>query len=172
MSKKTIENLKAAFAGESQARNKYTFFANVARNEGWIEIAEVFEEAARNEEAHAKVIFRLLQGIGGTAENLQAAIDGETHEFESMYPEFLKVAEEEGETAAAQYFRTVLEVEKHHAEMFQDLKRRLEHNELLEAHESIGWKCRVCGYIHEGTTPPQTCPLCLHPAKFYEPVKG
>lgn len=172
MNKRTMENLQAAFAGESQARNKYTFFATVARNEGWIEVAEVFEEAARNEEAHAKVIFKLLQGIGGTAENLQAAIDGETHEFESMYPEFLKVAEEEGETAAARYFRTVMQVEEHHATMFKELKERLVSGELLKASEPITWKCRVCGYLHEGTTPPDVCPLCAHPAKFYEPVNG
>lgn len=172
MNKKTVENLKAAFAGESQARNKYTFFANVARNEGWIEIAEVLEKAAANEEAHAKVIFKLLNGIGDTRSNLQAAIDGETYEHVDMYPEFLKVAEEEGEVAAAKYFKHVIDVEKHHAEMFTELKRRLEADELLKSDQSVKWECRVCGYIHEGTTPPEVCPLCNHPKKFYEIYKG
>lgn len=172
MNKRTMENLQAAFAGESQARNKYTFFANVARNEGWIEVGEAFEKAARNEEAHAKVIFKLMSGIGDTEQNLQAAIDGETYETDSMYPEFLKVAEEEGETVAAQYFRTVIDVERHHAEMFAALKSRLQNNQLLQAEQPIKWECRVCGYIHEGTTPPEVCPLCSHPKKFYEPLKG
>ena len=172
MSKKTIENLKEAFAGESQARNKYTFFAKVARKEGWLEVAEAFELAAKNEEAHAKIIFKLLNGIGDTKENLQAAIDGETFEHEDMYPKFLEVAEEEGETAAAQYFRTVIEVEKHHAEVFADLKEKLENDELLKEEESVKWKCRVCGYIHEGDTPPEKCPLCHHPAKYYEKHNG
>ncbi|AZR74161.1 rubrerythrin [Anoxybacter fermentans] len=172
MSKRTVENLKTAFAGESQARNKYTFFAQVARKEGWLEVAEAFETAALNEEAHAKVILKLLEGIGDTKANLQAAIEGETYEHESMYPEFLKVAEEEGEDAAAQYFRTVIEVEKDHAKMFADLKKRLENGELLKSKENIKWKCRVCGYIHEGTTPPEVCPLCFHPAKHYKPYKG
>lgn len=169
MNPKTIENLKTAFAGESQARNKYTFFASVARNEGWLEVAEFFEEAAANEGAHAKVIFKLLQGIGDTKANLQSAIDGETYEHEDMYPEFLKVAEEEGDESAANYFRTVIDVEKHHAETFAELKRRLENNQLLNSSEEIKWKCRVCGYIHEGTTPPDVCPLCAHPKKHYEP---
>lgn len=172
MEKRTMENLQAAFAGESQARNKYTYFAKVARKEGHLEIAEAFELAAANEEAHAKVIFKLLNGIGDTKANLQAAINGETHEHEDMYPEFLKIAEEEGEEAAAQYFRTVIGVEKHHAELFADLKDRLEKEELLKAEEGTKWKCRVCGYIHEGTTPPETCPLCYHPAKHYSVYKG
>ncbi len=172
MTKRTVENLKEAFAGESQARNKYTFFAKVARKEGLLEIAEVFETAAQNEEAHAKVIFKLLNGIGDTKANLQAAIDGETYEHTDMYPEFLKVAEEEGEEKAAQYFRTVIEVEQHHAEKFAELKKRLENAELLKSEESVKWKCRVCGYIHEGTTPPDVCPLCYHPDKHYEVYKG
>ena len=171
MHSKTVENLKTAFAGESQARNKYTFFANVARNEGWVEVAEFFEEAAANERAHAKVILKLLGGIGDTLANLQVAIDGETYEHEDMYPEFLRVAEEEGEKAAARYFRAVIDVEKHHAQNFTDLKQRLENNQLLNSAEKIKWKCRVCGYIHEGNTPPTLCPLCDHPAKHYEPYK-
>lgn len=171
MKSRTIENLKTAFAGESQARNKYTFFANVARKEGWLEVAEFFEEAAANEGAHAKVILKLLQGIGDTKANLQVAIDGETYEHEDMYPEFLRVAEEEGEEAAARYFRTVIDVEKHHATTFAELKQRLENNQLLNSAEKIKWKCRVCGYIHEGNTPPQICPLCDHPAKYYETYK-
>lgn len=169
MDKKTMENLQAAFAGESQARNKYTFFAQVARNEGWIEVAEAFEEAAANEEMHAKLILRLLSGIGDTATNLKAAIAGEDHEYTSMYPEFAKIAREAGEEKAALYCEEVAKVEAHHSAQFQELLKRLEEGKLLKKDAPIAWRCRVCGYIHEGNEPPEVCPLCFHPKKFYKP---
>ncbi|MDK2984448.1 MAG: hypothetical protein PWQ96_90 [Clostridia bacterium] len=171
MSKKTIENLKAAFAGESQARNKYTFFAKVARKEGYPRIADVFEEAAENEKKHAEIILRLLEGIGDTKENLKAAIAGETYEYTDMYPEFLKVAEEEGEEEAAAYFRSVIVAEDNHAAKFKEMLDKLENGKLFKTdNENIKWRCRVCGYIHEGNEPPEECPLCKHPREFYDPT--
>lgn len=169
MKEKTMNNLMAAFAGESQARNKYTFFASVAKKEGWLEIAEFFEEAAKNEKEHAEIIFKLLEGIGDTKANLKAAIEGESHEYREMYPEFLKDALEEGETRAAKYFETVATVEKHHAEKFARLLADLENGKLLAKDEAIEWKCRECGYIHKGTEPPAQCPLCGHDKTFYKP---
>lgn len=170
MGEKTVKNLWEAFAGESQARNKYTFFASVARKEGWLEIAEVFEEAAKNEKEHAEIIFKLLQELGDSKANLKAAIEGETHEFTEMYPTFLKEALEEGETKAAKYFETVATVEKHHAEKFAKLLDALEKGKLLARDSAAAWKCRECGYIHEGTTPPERCPLCGHEKTYYKPV--
>ncbi|MBZ4687697.1 MAG: rubrerythrin [Clostridiales bacterium] len=171
MSKKTIENLKAAFAGESQARNKYTFFAKVARKEGYPRIADVFEEAAENEKKHAEIILRLLEGIGDTKENLKAAIAGETYEYTDMYPEFLKVAEEEGEEEAAAYFRSVIVAEDNHAAKFKEMLDKLENGKLFKTdNENIKWRCRVCGYIYEGNEPPEECPLCKHPREFYDPT--
>lgn len=169
MGEKTVKNLLAAFAGESQARNKYTFFASVARKEGWLEIAEFFEEAAKNEKEHAEIIFKLLKGIGDTKANLKAAIEGESYEFQEMYPTFLKDALEEGETEAAKYFEAVATVEKHHAEKFARLLDSLEQGKLLTRDTAIAWHCRECGYIHEGTEPPAQCPLCGHDKTFYKP---
>lgn len=168
MSNQTEDNLKAAFAGESQARNKYTFFASVARKEGWLEIAEIFEETANNEKEHAEIILKLLKGIGDSKANLKAAIAGESYEYEDMYPEFAKVAREEGQTEAAKYFEEVAKVEKHHAERFKALLETLENGKLLQKDQPTKWKCRECGYIHEGTTPPDNCPLCNHDKKYYE----
>lgn len=170
MDKKTIENLKHAFAGESQARNKYTFFASVARKEGWLEIAEMFEQAAANEKEHAEVIFKLLNGIGDTAENLQAAIDGETYEYKDMYPEFEKQAKQAGDKEAENYFRQVQKVEKLHAERFAKLKEMLEQKKLLKKDNKIKWECRECGYVYEGEQPPAVCPLCRHDRKYYKPI--
>lgn len=164
-------NLEAAFAGESQARNKYTFFAQVARTEGWVEVAEAFEEAAINEEQHAKLIFKLLQGINDTKANLKAAIAGEDHEYQSMYPEFAKVAREQGDDSAAKYCEEVAKVEEHHSARFQELLKQLEEGTLLKKGQAIDWKCRVCGYVYNGTEPPEICPLCVHPKKHYEPMK-
>lgn len=169
MNEKTRNNLLAAFAGESQARNKYTFFASVARKEGWLEVAEFFEEAAANEKEHASVIFKLLNGIGDTKANLKAAIEGESYEFKEMYPQFLKDALAEGETKAAQYFRTVASVEDHHAQRFAELLDQLENGKLLAKDQPVKWHCRECGYIHEGTEPPAKCPLCAHDRTFYKP---
>lgn len=165
---KTEENLWAAFAGESQARNKYDFFAKVARKEGYEKLAEFFEETARNEQEHAKLIFKLLKGIGGSKKNLQAAIEGETYEYTDMYPGFAKVAKEEGETEAAMYFETVAKVEEEHAKRYKALLENLESGKLLKKDQAVKWKCRKCGYIHEGTEPPERCPLCDHPKGYYE----
>ena len=169
MKEKTMNNLMAAFAGESQARNKYTFFASVARKEGWLEIAEFFEEAAKNEKEHAEIIFKLLEGIGDTKANLKAAIEGESFEYKDMYPNFLKDALEEGEEGAARYFETVATVEKHHAEKYTQLLAELENGKLLAKDKAVKWHCRECGYIHEGTEPPAQCPLCSHDRTFYKP---
>lgn len=170
MGEKTVKNLLAAFAGESQARNKYTFFASVARKEGWLEIAECFEEAAKNEKEHAEIILKLLKGIGDTRANLKAAIAGESYEFEEMYPAFLKDALEEGEAAAAKYFEGVADVEKRHAEKFAKLLAALEDGKLLKKDSAAAWQCRECGYIHDGAEPPAKCPLCGHDRTFYKPV--
>jgi len=169
MKEKTEKNLMTALAGESQARNKYTFFASVAKKEGWLEIAEFFEEAAKNEKEHAEVILKLLGGIGDTKANLNAAIAGESYEYKDMYPGFLKDALEEGEEKAAKYFETVATVEKHHAERFEQLLTELENGKLLAKDKSVKWHCRECGYIYEGTEPPAECPLCRHDKKFYKP---
>ncbi|MFZ5942606.1 MAG: rubrerythrin family protein [Bacillota bacterium] len=169
MSKQTVDNLKAAFAGESQARNFYTFWAGVAKKEGWLKIAEVFEETARNEKEHAEVILKLLNGINSSSENLKVAIDKETYEYEDMYPKFEKVAREEGFTEAANYFKLVQQVEKHHADRFAKLLGSLENDTLLKKDESIKWKCRECGYIADGNEPPAKCPLCGHDKSYYEP---
>jgi rubrerythrin len=169
MKEKTKNNLLAAFAGESQARNKYTFFASVARKEGWLEIAELFEETAKNEQEHAEIIFKLLKGIGDSNANLQAAIDGETYEFTYMYPSFLKEALEEGETEAAKYFEEVAKVEKLHAQKFAEMKAKLNQGKMLKANTGIKWKCRECGFVYEGNEPPEKCPLCGHDKTYYKP---
>ncbi len=171
MAKKTIENLKAAFAGESQARNKYTFFAKVARKEGYLKLAEVFEETAENEKKHAELILRLLGEIGDTRENLKQAIDGETYEFTDMYPQFLKVAEEEGEEKAASYFKNVIVAEKNHASVFRKMLEKLDNDTFLKSdNPDTGWRCSVCGYVHQGIEPPEKCPLCNHPKEFFNEI--
>ena len=170
MEKQTEDNLKAAYAGESQARNYYTFFAGVARQEGWLKVAEVFEETAKNEKEHAEIILKLLKGLLGSGDNLKAAIEKESYEFKEMYPGFEKIAREEGETEAANYFGHVKEVEKHHAERFQRILSLLEGNRLLRKEKPVKWICRECGYIFEGPEPPGKCPLCGHGREFYEPL--
>ena len=165
---KTRDNLMAAFAGESQARNKYTFYASVAKKEGYLQIAEIFEETAANEKEHAEVIAKLLGAIGDTKANIRAGIEGETYEWTDMYPEFLKIAREEGETEAAKYFERVIQVEKRHAERFQALLDMLEKDELYKKPQSVKWKCRECGYVVEGNEPPEKCPLCNHAKQYYE----
>lgn len=170
MKKRTEENLHAAFAGESQARNKYTFFAAVARKEGLFQVAEAFEEAAFNEEQHAKLVLKILGGIGDSKANLRVAIDGEDHEHQVMYPEFAKIAREEGEMEAAKYCEEVAKVEIHHSKRFQELLKELEEGTLLKKPHSVIWKCRVCGYIYEGNEPPDVCPLCAHPKQHYLPL--
>jgi len=167
---KTIENLKAAFAGESQARNKYLFFAKVARKEGYHYIAKVFEESAANEMRHANDELKLLNGIGDTIANLQEAVDGENYETVDMYPTFAKEAEEEGNTEAAILFRQIAKIEEHHRDRYQKCLDMVKNNTVYKRDEPIKWKCSKCGYIHEGTEPPPKCPACKHPQEYYEPA--
>lgn len=167
---KTIENLKAAFAGESEARNKYTFFAEVARKEGYRYIAKIFEETAENEMQHAKDHLLLLNGIGDTAANLREALGGEDHEVESMYPEFEKTAENEGQKKIAMAFKQVAKIEAHHRTRFGKLLEMVDSGTVFKREQPIKWKCSVCGYIHHGTEPPKKCPSCEHPKRYYEPA--
>lgn len=166
---KTEENLKTAFAGESQARNKYTFFAKVARNEGYLYIAKIFEETAENERQHAKDEFKRLKGIGDTKANLKAAIEGEHYETTEMYPTFAKEAGKEGNKDAATLFTEIAEVEAEHEKRYRKLLEMVEKGTVYKRSKPIRWKCSKCGYIHEGTEPPVECPSCKHPMEYYEP---
>jgi len=167
---KTEENLKAAFAGESQARNKYAFFAEVARKEGYRYIAKIFEETAENEKQHAKDHLLLLNGIGDTVANLKEAIGGEDYEVVEMYPTFSKEAEEEGNTKAAISFKQVAKIEAHHRDRYKKLLEMVAAGTVYKREQPIKWKCSVCGYTHEGTEPPKKCPSCEHPQRYYEPA--
>ena len=167
---KTEENLRAAFAGESQARNKYTYFAEEARKEGLHYIAKIFDESAENERRHAKDEFRLLNGIGTTAENLKAAIGGENHETTTMYPTFAREAEQEGNQDAAVLFRQIAKIEQHHRDRYQKLLDMVEAGTVYKRDQPIKWKCSVCGYVVVGTEPPVKCPCCKHAREFYEPA--
>lgn len=167
---KTTENLKAAFAGESQARNMYTFFAKVARKEGYHYLAKIFEESADNEERHAKDHFQLLNGIGDTAANLQEAIAGEHYETTDMYPTFAKEAEEEGNMEAARLFTQIGKVEAHHRDRYKRCLEMLKQGTVFKREHAIKWKCGKCGFMHEGTEPPAECPSCKHPQEYYEPA--
>ncbi len=166
---KTQENLKAAFAGESQARNMYTFFAQVARKEGYHYIAKIFEETALNEMRHAKDEFVLAGLLGDTAANLKEAIGGEHHETSSMYPDFAEQAEAEGNTEAAVLFKMIARVEAEHRDRYKKLLEMVEQGTVYKRDTPIRWKCSVCGYIHEGTEPPAKCPCCKHAREYYEP---
>lgn len=165
---KTEQNLWTAFAGESQARNKYTYFASVARKEGYEQIWGIFLETADNEKEHAKRIFKFLQGIGDTRANLKTAIGGEHYEWTDMYPGFEKVAREEGFTEVADFFKEVAEVEEHHEQRYQALLKNITDGKVFKKETVVKWKCRNCGYIHEGTEAPQICPACAHPQSYYE----
>ena len=167
---KTTENLQAAFAGESQARNKYTFFAQVARKEGYHYIAKIFDETADNERRHAKDHLKMLDGIGDTAANLKEAMGGEDYEVESMYPEFAEEAEEEGQTEAAILFKQIAKIESHHRERYKKLLEMVEAGTVYTREQPIKWKCGVCGYVHDGTEPPPQCPACKHAKEYYEPA--
>jgi len=167
---KTIDNLKAAFAGESQARNKYTFFAQVARKEGYHYIAKIFDETAENERRHAKDEFDLLGGIGDTAKNLEAAAGGENYETTQMYPEFAKIAQDEGNPAAAALFRMIAKIEDHHRKRYEKLLEMVKNGTVYKRESPIKWKCSVCGFVHEGTEPPAKCPCCKHPREYFEPA--
>jgi rubrerythrin len=166
---KTEENLMAAFAGESQARNMYTYFATVARKEGYHYIATIFEETAFNEMRHAKDEFVLAGKLGNTAANLKAAISGESHETASMYPEFAEQAEADGNKEAAILFRMIARVEAEHRDRYRKLLEMVENGTVFKRDQPIRWKCSVCGYIHEGTEPPGKCPCCKHGREYYEP---
>ena len=167
---KTEQNLMAAFAGESQARNKYTYYAQMAREEGMEQIADIFEETARNEQEHAKLWFKALHGdkVPTTAVNLEDAAAGENYEWTDMYEGFAKTAEEEGFPELAARFRLVGEVEKHHEERYRALLKNVEMKEVFEKSDVKVWECRNCGHICVGTKAPEVCPVCNHPQSFFE----
>ena len=164
----TEKNLEAAFAGESQARNKYTYFASKAKKEGFEQIAALFEETANNEKEHAKLWFKELNGIGTTAENLAAAADGENYEWTDMYEGFAKTAEEEGFPQLAARFRGVAAIEKRHEERYRALLKNVETAQVFEKSEVKVWECRNCGHIVVGTAAPEVCPVCAHPKAYFE----
>ena len=165
---KTEANLQAAFAGESQARNKYTYFASVARKEGYEQIADIFQMTADNEKEHAKLWFKELEGLGDTKENLEAAAAGENYEWTDMYEEFAMTAEEEGFTALAKRFRMVAAIEKRHEERYRALMQNIETASVFEKSEVKIWECRNCGHIVVGTKAPEVCPVCAHPKAYFE----
>ena len=165
---KTAKNLADAFAGESQARNKYTYFAEVARREGYEQLAEIFLSTARNEQEHARLWFDLLGGIGDTAANLQAAADGENYEWTDMYDRFAKEAEEECFTRLAYQFRAVGAIEKAHEERYRKLLSNVEMQKVFEKSEETMWECRNCGHLVIGKKAPEICPVCSHPKSYFE----
>jgi rubrerythrin len=178
---KTEQNLLKAFAGESQARMRYDYFAKQAKKEGLEQISAIFAETALNEKEHAKRFFKFLEGgmveitaaypagvIGTTMENLKAAADGENEEWTELYPEFANIAEEEGFKEVAVAFRMIAKVEKAHEERYRKLYQNLEEGKVFEREGTLVWKCRNCGYLHEGKKAPKTCPACLHPQSYFE----
>ncbi|HHW41378.1 MAG TPA: rubrerythrin family protein [Syntrophomonadaceae bacterium] len=178
---RTEKNLMTAFAGESQARNRYTYYASQARKEGYEQIATIFLETADNEKEHAKRLFKFLEGgqvkieadfpagvIGSTAENLAAAAGGERYEHTEMYPEFARVAEEEGFREIAVVFRAIARAERGHEERYRALLANIEQNRVFQREEKVTWRCRNCGYIHEGNAAPEVCPACAHPRAYFE----
>ena len=177
----TEKNLLKAFAGESQARNRYTYFASVARKAGFEQIAAIFEETSENEKEHAKVFFKYLEGgdvtieagypagkIGTTEENLLAAANGEKMEWGTLYPEFEKVARKEGFKEIADSFKEIAEVEEKHEKRYRKLLQNVKTGTVFKKDKVVRWKCRNCGYVHEGTEAPKVCPACKHPQSFYE----
>lgn len=181
---KTAENLLKAFAGESQARNRYTYYASVAKKEGFVQIYNIFQETADNEKEHAKRFFKLLNeslngemveinasypvAFGDTRANLLAAADGENEEWTSLYPEFAKVAEEEGFPVVAAAFRNIAKVEAHHEARYRKLAENIEKELVFKKENSTAWKCLNCGFIYEGDSAPVTCPACAHPQSYFE----
>lgn len=165
---KTEKNLMAAFAGESQARNKYTYFASVAKKEGYEQIAAIFLKTAENEKEHAKLWFKYLDGIGNTAQNLKAAAEGENYEWTDMYDTFAKEAEEEGFKELAEKFRAVGRIEKTHEERYRTLLNNVETNAVFEKAGERMWECRNCGHIVVGKAAPEICPVCNHPRSYFE----
>jgi len=177
----TEKNLLKSFAGESQARNRYTYFASVARKAGFEQIAAIFTETADNEKEHAQVFFKFLEGgeveiqasypagkIGNTKENLLAAAEGEKMEFSVLYPNFEKVAREEGYVAVAKAFKEIGEVEEQHEKRYRKLLENVKSGKVFKKDKIVKWKCRNCGYVHEGKDAPDTCPACSHPQSYYE----
>lgn len=178
---KTEQNLLKAFAGESQARNRYTYFASIAKKEGYEQIAAIFQETADQEKQHAKRFFRFLEGgmveitasypagiLTSTIENLKAAADGENEEHSLLYPEFARIAKEEGFPQVAAQFNSVAKVEVHHEQRYRLLIANLENSEVFKKPQPVKWMCRECGYIHEGTDAPKVCPCCEHPQAFFQ----
>jgi len=178
---RTEKNLLTAFAGESQARNRYTYFASQAKKDGFIQIQSIFEETANQEKEHAKRFFKFLQGgdvevaaafpsgvIGTTAENLRAAAGGEHHEWTSMYPEFAQTALEEGFNEIASVFEAVAVAEKQHEKRYLDLLKNVEEGTVFKKSAPVVWRCRNCGYLHEGSEAPEVCPACVHPQAHFE----
>ncbi len=179
----TEKNLLTAFAGESQARNRYTFFSSVAKKEGYVQISQIFLETAEQEKEHAKRLFKFLEGgeveitasfpagkIGSTLENLIASADGEKHEHEVMYPEFAKVAKEEGFPEIAQVFEAIAVAEAFHEKRFRALAENLKEGRVFKRETEVVWRCRNCGYIHKGKEAPEKCPACAHPKAYFELV--
>ncbi len=178
---RTEKNLLTAFAGESQARNRYTYFASQAKKEGYEQMAFIFEETANQEKEHAKRLFKFLEGgevevqaafpagvIGSTLDNLKAAAAGENYEHTQMYPEFAKAAEEEGFSEIAAVFRAIAIAEKQHEKRYLDLASNIENNRVFKREEEVVWRCRNCGYLHKGNEAPETCPACAHPQAYFE----
>jgi len=177
----TEKNLLTSFAGESQARNRYTFFASAARNEGYIQIANIFEETADNEKEHAKRMFKFLEGgmveitaaypagkIGTTAENLKGAAEGEHEEQTTLYPGFAKTARKEGFDKVAEMYEAISVAERQHEKRYEALLKNLNEGKVFKKDKPLKWRCNNCGYTHEGKEPPETCPACLHPKKYFE----
>lgn len=177
----TERNILTAFAGESQARNRYSYFASKAKKDGYVQMADIFEETANQEKEHAKRLFKLLEGgevdiqaafpagvIGSTLENLKAAAAGEHYENTEMYPGFAKVAREEGFDGIAQVFEAIAVAERQHEKRYLDLAANIENNRVFKREETVIWRCRNCGYLHEGTEAPDACPACAHPKAFFE----
>lgn len=178
---KTEKNLLTAFAGESQARNRYTYFASKAKKEGFVQIAAIFEETANQEKEHAKRLFKFLAGgeleiqaafpagkIGSTAENLKASAAGEHHEWESMYPDFAKIAEEEGFKTIARTFAAIAVAEKQHEKRYLGLLANVDQGSVFKKDKKVVWRCLNCGYLHEGNEAPEVCPACAHPQAHFE----
>lgn len=165
---KTEKNLMAAFAGESQARNKYTYFSSAAKKEGYEQIGEIFQLTADNEKEHAKIWFKLLNGIGNTAENLKSAAGGENYEWTEMYKNFAEEAKQEGFTDIAKLFDMVAEIEKHHEERYLQLLKNIQEGKVFNKSEKKVWICRNCGYVYIGENAPEKCPVCSHPKSYFE----
>lgn len=177
----TEKNILTAFAGESQARNRYTYYASKAREEGYVQISAIFEETANQEKEHAKRLFKKLEGgkaeviasfpagvVGTTAENLRAAADGENEEWEQMYPDFARIAREEGFPGMASVFEAIAVAEQFHAKRYEGLLTNIENGTVFKRETTVKWRCRNCGYIHEGSEAPKVCAACVHPQAHFE----